>query len=100
MVLSFKPSRSRPVRSVVEQRRGSRTYLVVQETPDTTSKIESWTDAFDVTNRLLGRIKVSLEDINTSMDKSNQRLTSGLRKTGAKIAANQRLLDEIVKGRS
>jgi hypothetical protein len=100
MVVSFKPSRSRPVRSVVEQRRGGRTYLVVQETPDTTSKIESWTDAFDVTNRLLGRIKVSLEDINTSMDKSNQRLTSGLRKTGAKIAANQRLLDEIVKGRS
>jgi hypothetical protein len=100
MVVSFKPSRPRPVRSVVEQRRGGRTYLVVQETPDTTSKIESWTDAFNVTNRLLGRIKDSLEDINTSMDKSNQRLTSVLRKTGAKIAANQRLLDEIVKGRS
>src|ERR1700730_12945464 len=100
MVVSFKPSRPRAVRSVFAQRRGGRTYLVVQETPDTTSKIESWTDAFDVTNRLLGRIKVSLEDINTSMAKSNQRLTSGLRKTGAKIAANQRLLDEIVKGRS
>jgi hypothetical protein len=100
MVVSFKPPRSPPVRSVVEQRQGGRTYLVVQETPDMTSKIESWTDAFDVANRLLGRIKDTLEDIGTNLDKSNRRLTSGLRKTGAKIAANQRLLDEVVKGRS
>jgi hypothetical protein len=86
------------VKSVVEQRRGGRTYLVVQETPDTTSKIESWADAFEVANRLLDRINDTLEDIGTNLDKSNRRLTLGLRKTGARIAANQRLLDEMVKG--
>ena len=100
MAVSFKPPRFSPVGSVVEQRQGGRTYLIVQETPDTASKIESWTDAFELANRLLGKIKGTLEDINTNMDKSNQRLNSGLRRTGAKIAANQRLLDGIVKGRS
>jgi hypothetical protein len=47
---------------------------------------------------LLDRINDTLEDIGTNLDKSNRRLTLGLRKTGARIAANQRLLDEMVKG--
>jgi hypothetical protein len=101
MAVSVKPPPRFPtVGAVVEQRQGGRAYLVVQETPDRASKIESWMDAFDVGNRLLGRIKDMVDGINTAMDKSNQRLSSGLRRTGAKIAANQRLLDEIVKGRS
>jgi hypothetical protein len=101
MAVSVKPPpRFPPVGTVVEQRQGDRTYLIVQETYDTASKIESWTDALDVANRLLGRIKDTLQDINTSMDRSNQRLTSGLRRTSAKVAANQRQLDAIVKGGS
>jgi hypothetical protein len=90
----------RPARPVVERREGGRIYLIVQETPDTSSRIETWSDAFEVTNRLLGRIEDTLENINANMEKSNRRLTAGLRETGAKIAANRRLLDEIVTGRS
>jgi hypothetical protein len=96
------PRGLKPLRvgSVIEQRQDGRTFLLVQETPDRTSVIESWDDALDVANRLLGRLKRTLEDMNAGMTKSNKRLTVGLRETGAKIAANQRLLDKIVKGDS
>ena|SRR6266853_1820551 len=87
-----------PVGSVIEQRQGDRTFLVVQETPDRTSVIESWDDGIDLANRLLGRLKQTLDDMNVGMMASNERLAVGLRETGAKIAANRRLLDEIVKG--
>jgi hypothetical protein len=95
-------SRSRPkhppVGSVVEQRQGGRTFLLVHETPDTVSVIESWPDAFDVADRVLGRLKKTLEEMNIDMSAFNQRLAAGLRETDAKIKANQRLLDELIKG--
>src|SRR6266852_5971848 len=84
-----------PVGSVIERRQGDRTFLVVQETPDRMTVIESWDDGIDLANRLLGRLKRTLDDMNAEITTSNQR---GLRETGAKIAANRRLLDEIVKG--
>ena len=86
-----------PVGSVVEQRQGDRAFLIVQETPDTASIVESWADGVDVANRLLGRLRQTLEDMNADMSAFNERLAAGLRETDAKIAANQRLLDEIVK---
>jgi aminoglycoside phosphotransferase len=86
-----------PVGSVVEQRQDGRTFLVVQETPDRVTIIETWDDGIDVVNRLLGRLKRTLDNMNVDMAASNKRLAAGLRKTSAKIAANQRLLDEIVK---
>ena len=86
-----------PVGSVIEQRQGDRTVLVVQETDDRTSTIESWDDGLDLANRLLGRLKQALEGINAGMATSNERLTRGIRETSAKIAANGRLLDEMVK---
>ncbi len=85
-----------PVGSVVERRQDGRTFLLVQETPDRTSVIESWDDGLDVVNRLLGRLKGTLENMNADMTASNERLAAGLRETGAKIAANQRLLDKII----
>jgi hypothetical protein len=88
------------VGSVVEQKRGGRPVLVVKEAPDTTSVIESWEDAFDVSNRLLGRLKKTLTEMNADMASFNRRLATDLRKTSAKIAGNQRLLDELVKARS
>jgi hypothetical protein len=86
-----------PVGSVIEQRQGDRMVLVVQETNDRTSTIESWDDGLDLANRLLGRLRQALEGINSGMATSNERLTNGIRETSAKIAANGRLLDEIVK---
>jgi hypothetical protein len=88
-----------PVGSVVEQRQGDRTFLVVQETADRTSIIESWDQGLDLANRLLGRLNQALDDINAGMAASNERLTRGIDETSAKIAANGRLLDEIVKSR-
>ena len=87
-----------PVGSVIEQRQDGRTFLVVQEAPDRTSIIESWDDALDVASRLLGRIKATLDDMNAGMSASNERLSAGLRETAAKIAANQRLLEKMIKG--
>jgi hypothetical protein len=87
-----------PVGSVIEQRQDGRTFLVVREAPDRTSIIESWDDALDVASRVLGRIKATLDDMNASMAASNERLSAGLRETAAKIAANQRLLEKIIKG--
>ena len=86
-----------PVGSVIERRQDGRMYLVVQETPDKASIVESCDDALDVINRLLGRLKRTLEDMNTDMEACNERLAAGLRETGAKIVANGRLLDEIVR---
>ena len=86
-----------PVGSVIERRQDGRTFLVVQEAPDKTSIIESWEDAFDLVNRLLGRLKATLEEMNADMSASNERLTAGLRKTAAKVAANQRRLEKLIK---
>ncbi len=87
-----------PVGSVIEQRQDGRTFLVVREAPNRTSIIESWDDALDVASRVLGRIKATLDDMNASMAASNERLSTDLRETAAKIAANQRLLEKIIKG--
>jgi hypothetical protein len=88
-----------PVGSVVEQRQGGRTFLTVRETDDTTSVVESWDDAFDVANRILKRLGGTLDEMNADMAEFNKRFAAGLRETGAKIAANQRLLDELLKSR-
>jgi hypothetical protein len=88
-----------PVGSVVEQRRGSRTYLIVQESPGKQSVIESWDDGLDVTNRLLGRLKATVEEISADMSLTNERLAQNIRHTEAKIETNQRLLDELVADR-
>lgn len=89
----------RPVGSVTVQRQGNRTFLVVQETPDSTSVVESWEDAFGLADRLLGRLQGTLDEMNADLSAFNRRLAVELRKTSAKIAANQRLLDQLVKGR-
>ena len=86
-----------PVGSVVEQQQDGRTFLVVQEAPDRTSIIESWEDGFDLVNRLLRRLKGTLEEMNAEMSAFNKRLTANLHKTTAKVAANQRLLEKIIK---
>jgi aminoglycoside phosphotransferase len=93
------PPAGLPVGSVVERRQGGRTFLIVQEASGVSSTVESWEDGIDVANRILGRLNHTLEAMNADMSTFNDRLTAGLRETGAKIASNQRLLDEIVKGR-
>jgi len=85
------------VGSVVEQRHGNRTFLVVQEAPGISSTVESWEDGIDVANRILGRLNQTLEEMNVGMSTFNEELAAGLRETGAKIAGNQRLLDEIIE---
>jgi hypothetical protein len=87
-----------PVGSVIEQRQDGRTFLVVQEAPDRTSIIESWDDALDVASRILGQVNEMLADMNARMATSNERLSAGLRETAAKIAANQLLLEKLIKG--
>ena len=89
-----------PVGSVVEQRQGGRTFLVVQETEGRRSTIESWEDGLEVTNRLLKRARKGLKEINADVSALNKRLTEGARKIDAKIKSNQRLLDKLVKGRT
>jgi hypothetical protein len=86
-----------PVGSVVEQRQGSRTVLVVQESRSKSSIVESWEDGFELTNRLLRRLKNSVEQMNADMSLLNERLTAGIRETNSRIKANQRLLDKLVK---
>ncbi len=97
-VLSRK-SKNQPVGSVAVQRHGDRTFLVVQETPDRVSLIESWEDAFELVGRLLGRIGVTLNEMNAELSAFNRRSAANLRKTRAKVTANQRLLDKLVKAR-
>jgi hypothetical protein len=86
-----------PVGSVVERRDGEHTVLVVQETPDQKSIIESWEDGIDLANRVLSRLNSTLAEMNFAMSKFNEELGAGLRETGEKIQRNQRLLGEIVK---
>ena len=88
-----------PVGSVVEQRQGSRTFLVVQETSETATRIESWDDGSKLVNRLLGRLGKTLKEMNADISALNKRLEVGLRRTDAKIRANQRLLEQLVNGR-
>src|SRR3954469_14423386 len=100
MAPRFRPpptSSDLPAGSVIEQRQGSRTFLVVQESRGKSSVIESWEDGFELTNRLLGRLKDSVEDMNADISALNKRLTAGIRETNSKIKANQRLLDALVK---
>ena len=61
-----------PVGSVVEQRQGNRTVLIVQEARGKTSVVETWDDAFELTNRLLGRLKETLEEMNADMSTLNK----------------------------
>jgi hypothetical protein len=86
-----------PVGSVVEQKKGNRTYLIVQETPSMKTIVESWEDGLDVANRLLVRLKVALGEMNSDVAAVNEHLAEGVRKTRAKIKANQRLLDELIE---
>jgi len=60
------------VGSVVEQRQGNRTVLIVQEARGKTSVVETWDDAFELTNRLLGRLKETLEEMNADMSTLNK----------------------------
>lgn len=89
-----------PVGSVEERREGSRTYLIVQETRAKQSVVESWDDAIKITNRLLGRLDRTLRKMNADLAALNARLGEGIRRTDAKIEANQRLLDALVKDRT
>jgi hypothetical protein len=91
------PFGSLPVGSVVEQRHGDRAFLVVQETEEKRSTIESWEDGLEVTNRLLRRAGKSLQEMNADVSALNKRLTKGARKIDAKIKSNQRLLDKLIK---
>ena len=86
-----------PVGSVIEQRQDGRTFLVVQESPDKILIIDSLEDALDLLNRLLARIQATLDDMNASMSASNESLSAGLRQTDRKIAANQRLLEKLIR---
>jgi hypothetical protein len=88
-----------PVGSVVEQRRDGRTVLLVQETPETATVVESWEDALDLANRLLARIGRILDQMNADRSALNQGLAESLAVTGAKIAENQRLLDRLINDR-
>jgi hypothetical protein len=85
-----------PVGTVVERRDGDRAYLVVQETPERGTVIESWEDALGFLNRVLGRINAQLMDMNADMAAFNERLAAERRNTAAQIEANQRELDELV----
>jgi len=87
-----------PVGSVIEQRQDDRTFLVVQEAPDRTAIIESWDDGLDLIARLLGQVNQSLELMIADNAVFIEQLAAGLDETGAKIAANQRLLDSLIKG--
>jgi hypothetical protein len=100
MAYGIKPPPHLPVGSVIEQRRGDQIRLVVQESSGKTSIIESWDDSMDVSNRLFGRIRTTLEQMNSNLAAFDQKLAADMRKTSAKIDANQRLLDELVKGRA
>jgi hypothetical protein len=93
-------TRNSPVGSVAVQQRGGRAVLLVQETSEKVSVIESWEDAFDLIARLLNRIKGTLNEMNLELSAYNRRSAVDLRRTRAKIAANQRLLDKIVKAGS
>ena len=97
MGLKPPPFTGLPVGSVVEQRRGGRIFLIVQETEGKRSTIESWEDGLEVTNRLLSRARESLEEMNADVSALNKSLTEGARKIGAKIKSNQRLLDKLIK---
>lgn len=94
------PSHSLPVGSVIEQGRGEQAYLVVQEAADRTSIIASWDDLMDFTNRVLRRVGATLDQMNADLAAFNEKLSKDVAGTTAKIAANQRLVDELVKGRS
>jgi hypothetical protein len=86
--------------SVIEQNQGDRAFLIVQESPARRSVVETWDDLMEVCNRLLGRINTTLREMNADLATFDQKLSRDLRKTAAKIATNQRLLDELVAGRS
>jgi hypothetical protein len=85
------------VESVVEQRQDGRSFLIVQEAPGISTRVESWEEGIDVANRVLVRLNRALEEMNAGLSTFNERLAAELRETGAKIEDNQRLLDEIVK---
>ena len=93
-------SKNLPVGTVALQKRGDRTVLVVQETTEKVSVIESWEEALDLVARLLGRVSKALNEMNADLVESNRRSAAVRRKTKAKIAANQRLLDRLVKAHS
>ena len=89
-----------PVGSVIEQRQGGRSFLIVQESERKTSTIECWEDGLEITDRLLRRARRSLEGMNADVSALNKRLTGGMRKIDAKLRSNQRLLDKLVKDRA
>jgi gas vesicle protein len=86
-----------PAGSVVEQKQGGRTVLIVQESPSKRSMVEIWEDGLKVTNRILGRLQSILREMNEDMARTNERLTAGIRDTTAKIKANQHLLDKLLE---
>jgi len=86
-----------PVGSVVEQRQGGRSFLLVQESERKISTIESWEDGLELTNRLLRRARKSLDEMNADVSALNKRLMKGARKIDAKVKSNQRLLDKLIK---
>jgi|SRR5690242_9790523 hypothetical protein len=86
-----------PVGSVAEQRQGGRSFLLVQESEQKTSRIESWEDGLELTNRLLKRAHKSIKEMNADVSALNKRLTKGARKLDTKIKSNQRLLDKLIK---
>jgi hypothetical protein len=60
--------------------------------------IESWEDALDL-HESAPRPNPSDDDMNASMSASNESLSAGLRQTARKIAANQRLLEKLIRSR-
>ncbi len=83
-----------PVGSVIEYELDERTVLLVQEAPDRTTIVESWEDALDLANRVLGRVVDTLDEVIAERSAINQRLES----ISAKIGENQRVLDRLVNG--
>ena len=90
--------RQLPVGCVIEQWQDGQTFLVVQEAADRTAIIESWDDGLGLIARLLARVNQTLNLMTANNAVFNERLAAAQNETGAKIAANQRLLDSLVKG--